>query len=551
VGQPAGGRGRSLLVVRVARRILTRVRSARKRIVRGCDVLPEMTPAVARAIQLAQLRACSQAPGGQVRPEDLLASLLEQEEGRAATLLVRAGADLRACTADFTYDLLVETDVVPPLPFEQSCLTIFDRAAELAAEWTTEHTISSDALLAALLRHQPKIRLQLEACGFKWELFEALIPSASRPPIELDEPVSLADTTERMDLYRILDAGIDRAREAIRVVEDYCRFALDDPFLCREAKELRHDLVEAIADLPAHRLLEARETQRDAGAQISTATEVTRDSLRAVATANLKRLQEALRSLEEHAKVLIPRTGAALERLRYRAYTLERSVLLGFDARDRLAEVKLCVLLTGSACSLSLDWTIAEAAAGGAGMFQLREKRLDDRSLLERARHVRKWTRQAGALFVVNDRPDIARLVDADGVHLGQNDMPVMEARRILGPDKLIGVSTHDLDQLRQAIRDGASYVGVGPTFPSGTKDFTEFAGLEFVRQAVAETSLPAFVIGGVNEDTICAAVAAGAKRVAVSRAICQANDPRAAAAALLGALDPGTLDTCSTSPRT
>ena len=540
-----------MLVVRVARRILTRVRSARKRIVRGCDVLPEMTPAVARAIQLAQLRACSQAPGGQVRPEDLLASLLEQEEGRAATLLVRAGADLRACTADFTYDLLVETDVVPPLPFEQSCLTIFDRAAELAAEWTTEHTISSDALLAALLRHQPKIRLQLEACGFKWELFEALIPSASRPPIELDEPVSLADTTERMDLYRILDAGIDRAREAIRVVEDYCRFALDDPFLCREAKELRHDLVEAIADLPAHRLLEARETQRDAGAQISTATEVTRDSLRAVATANLKRLQEALRSLEEHAKVLIPRTGAALERLRYRAYTLERSVLLGFDARDRLAEVKLCVLLTGSACSLSLDWTIAEAAAGGAGMFQLREKRLDDRSLLERARHVRKWTRQAGALFVVNDRPDIARLVDADGVHLGQNDMPVMEARRILGPDKLIGVSTHDLDQLRQAIRDGASYVGVGPTFPSGTKDFTEFAGLEFVRQAVAETSLPAFVIGGVNEDTICAAVAAGAKRVAVSRAICQANDPRAAAAALLGALDPGTLDTCSTSPRT
>src|SRR5262245_18067802 len=103
-----------------------------------------MTTAVARAIQLAQLRACSQAPGGQVRPEDLLASLLEQEEGRAATLLVRAGADLRACTADFTYDLLVETDVVPPLPFEQSCLTIFDRAAELAAEWTTEHTISSD-----------------------------------------------------------------------------------------------------------------------------------------------------------------------------------------------------------------------------------------------------------------------------------------------------------------------------------------------------------------------------------------------------------------------
>src|SRR5262249_3576503 len=134
-----------------------------------------MTPAVARAVQLAQLRACGQARGGQVLPEDLLSGLLEQEEGRAATLLVRAGANLRACTADFMFDLLCETAVVPPLPFEQSCLTIFDHAAELAVEWTTEHTVSSDALLAALLRHEPEIRQQLESCGFKWERFEALI----------------------------------------------------------------------------------------------------------------------------------------------------------------------------------------------------------------------------------------------------------------------------------------------------------------------------------------------------------------------------------------
>src|SRR5262249_61625364 len=126
---------------------------------------------------------------------------------------------------------------------------------------------------------------------------------------------------------------------------------------------------------------------------------------------------------------------------------------------------------------------------------------------------------------------------EADGVHLGQDDMPVKEARRIVGPDALIGVSTHDVRQLRRAVLDGASYVGVGPTFPSGTKDFAELAGPEFVRQAAAETSLPAFVIGGVSARTVGPAAAAGARRGAGSQAVCGADDPQAAAAALLRAL--------------
>jgi len=113
----------------------------------------------------------------------------------------------------------------------------------------------------------------------------------------------------------------------------------------------------------------------------------------------------------------------------------------------------------------------------------------------------------------------------------------VKEARRIVGPDALIGVSTHDVEQLRQAILDGASYVGVGPTFASGTKNFAELAGLDFVRRAATETSLPAFVIGGVTAKTVAAAAAAGARRVAVSQAICEADDPQAVAAELLRAL--------------
>jgi thiamine-phosphate pyrophosphorylase len=498
-------------------------------------MLPELTPAGDRAVQ-AGLRRARGRGADTVSPDDLLFGLLQEAEGRPTVLLAGAGADLAAVRADLQVADLATADA-GPLPFSGLCQMVFNRAAELAAAWTGEHTVGSDALLVALLRSDAALCVRLQGHGLNPERFEAQLPAVERPTITVDDPLVFAEPAERIDLGRILDAGGNRAREALRVIEDYCRFALDDAFLSRETKQVRHDLAEALADVPVQMLLAARETQRDVGTRISTAAEQDRHSLRAVVHANLKRLQEALRSLEEHGKLLNPRMAGALARLRYRAYTLERALVLGAAAREQLADIKVYVLLTGSSCRAALDWTIQEAAAGGARMFQLREKRLHDGALLERARKVRRWTREASALFILNDRPDIARLAEADGVHLGQEDLPVKEARRILGPDAIIGVSTHDLDQLRRAVRDGASYVGVGPTFASETKEFAELSGVDFVRQAMAETTLPAFVIGGVNLTTINEAVAAGARRVAVSQAICLADDPRAAAAALLGAL--------------
>jgi thiamine-phosphate pyrophosphorylase len=186
-----------------------------------------------------------------------------------------------------------------------------------------------------------------------------------------------------------------------------------------------------------------------------------------------------------------------------------------------------------------MDWTIQQAAAGGAGMFQLRENNLGDRELLEKARNFRRWTRDVGALFILNDRPDIARLAEADGVHLGQNDLSVKDARILMGPNAIIGVSTHDVAQVQQAVLDGATYIGVGPTFPSLTKEFEKLAGLEFVKSALAETSLPAFVIGGINQGTVKMAVEAGAERIAVSAAISTADDPYLVARTLKEALKP------------
>jgi thiamine-phosphate pyrophosphorylase len=410
-------------------------------------------------------------------------------------------------------------------------------ARDLSLELTGESTVSSGPLLLALLQSDPQLCASLEAFGFRLAALESHLHQNKPAVPSLDEPLDLIDETEMVDTSRILDAGANRAREALRTIEDYCRFVLEDGFLSGELKRLRHDFTTSMLELAPKGMLHARETLLDVGTTISTEAEQQRSSLADVVQANLKRLQEALRSLEEFAKITGPLLPERLEQMRYRAYTLERAIVLGREARQVLRDSRLYVLLCGASCARSLGWTIAEAAAGGASIIQLREKGLPDQYLLQRAREVRRLTHKAGVLFIVNDRPDIARLADADGVHLGQDDLPVKEARRLLGHKALIGVSTHTIEQVRAAVLDGASYLGIGPAFPSGTKTFDHLPGPDFIRSALAETTLPAFAIGGINLKTVDVVVESGARRVAVSQAIAQAEDPRGTARALLSAL--------------
>jgi thiamine-phosphate pyrophosphorylase len=470
-----------------------------------------------------------------LEPLFLLLGLLDEEEGRAAVLLRQAGllpSVIRrtlAVPAGSAAPELTEASVT----LHPQSQVILDHACVLAGELSGENTIAGDHLLLALLQKDEALRGQLVGLGLRLDRVEAGVAGLESPALRLDEPLVLGDPTEEIDVARILDAGANRAREALRVIEDYCRFCLDDRLLSEQLKDLRHQLAEQFASLPGRTFLEARETLRDVGTEITATGERERPTLLAAVHANLKRLQEALRSLEEYAKIRNPGVGQVMEQLRYRSYTLERAILLGTSARARLADARLYVLLTGAQCAASLEWTIAEAAAGGATIFQLREKQLGDRELLERARKVRAWTQKAGALLIMNDRPDIARLVEADGVHVGQDDLPIKEVRRIVGPGALLGVSTHDVAQVRQAVLDGASYIGIGPTFTSGTKDFAEYPGLEFVHQATAVTSLPAFVIGGITLQNLDKVLAAGGCRVTVSQAIAQADEPQAVAAAI------------------
>lgn len=344
-------------------------------------------------------------------------------------------------------------------------------------------------------------------------------------------------------LSRIIDASANRAREALRVLEDLARFELDDAALTADLKALRHDFTSALTDALAEArldrldLLTSRDTPGDVGTAISTPQESARVDSAAVASAAAGRLTEALRSIEESLKALAAPGGArSIEAARYRCYTLEKTLLLRL-ARPR-RQWSLCVLLSAELCPRG-DWESVAAAALGAGAdcIQLREKTLPDRELLARASRLVQLARATGADVIINDRPDIALLSGARGVHLGQDDLPVAAARRILAPRMLVGVSTSNPEQARAAVEAGADYCGVGPMFPSTTKHKSSLSGPGYLRAYLGDAltaPVPHLAISGITPANAPQLSSAGCRGLAVSSAICAAPDPAAVCTAFL-----------------
>ena len=329
---------------------------------------------------------------------------------------------------------------------------------------------------------------------------------------------------------RLLDANFNRAREALRVLEDYARFILNDGPLSRSAKTMRHDLSRIVSGLGGEALAVSRDTPHDVGTQISTASERRRADALAVIQAAAKRLTEALRCLEEYGKIDSADLGSELEALRYRAYELERQILLRANVSARLADIRLYVLLTEELCSGPILEVARAVLAGGADCIQLRQKDVPDAELLRLATAVSELCHQAGAMFIVNDRPDLAVLADADGVHLGQGDLPVSEARRVMGARMVAGRSTHSLQEAQAAIKEGADYIAVGSIYPSRTKPGVAAAGTKLLQQIRDICERPIIAIGGINTDNAHAALTAGATAVAVCQAVIADAQPGEAA---------------------
>jgi thiamine-phosphate pyrophosphorylase len=203
----------------------------------------------------------------------------------------------------------------------------------------------------------------------------------------------------------------------------------------------------------------------------------------------------------------------------------------GTQRRRRLEAARLYLVCGRQPVSL-----VRDVLAAGVDVLQLRDKHASDEELLAAARSFRRCCDGTGALLIVNDRPDLSVAAGADGVHVGQDDIPVAVARRIVGPERIVGLSTHSHGQLTDA--QGVDYVAVGPVHATPTKPGRAAVGLDLVRKAAVHARVPFFAIGGIDASNAEAVLAAGARRIAVVRAIVDADDPPAAVRSLRAVLD-------------
>lgn len=333
------------------------------------------------------------------------------------------------------------------------------------------------------------------------------------------------------NLKRIIDANLNRASEAARILEEIARFLLDDKDLSEKLKNIRHK-INKVQDESYGNYLEARDTENDVGVDIKNTDK--RIDIENIFKANIKRLQQALRTLAEYS-VDNKENSALFEKLRYTSYTLEKIMWEGVNTlingtKCNLNNDKKLYLVTNSDKFASEDEfldAVASALQGGVDILQLREKNMPAKKILELGKKLKQLCSEYGATFIVNDRIDIAAILDADGVHLGQDDLDVKSAREILGDKCIVGVSTHAPEQALKAVEDGADYIGVGPVFATPTKEGRIPVGLDYVKWVSENIDLPAFAIGGIDEENIDEVINAGAKRVAVVRAIINAKSPQ------------------------
>lgn len=459
--------------------------------------------------------------------------------------------------------------------------SVYERAMFLARRSADATATSSEHLVLAMAETPGAARTELAELGIhadeiRQELFppnqvtsampvdfELQIDAETRPASDdigtteklHRQPFSMSHTSHVKRLYALLDANLNRSREGLRVLEDFARFVLRSPESSERLKHLRHDLVSAehLLHNILPELLSARNINADVGTSITTQSELRRDSLNDVVTANARRVQESLRSLEEFGKTISSEFATSIKQLRYQAYALEKGLRLNVPAETsikehpnaalkkrrlhKLATSRLYVLLTESSCQLPWKQTAEQILLGGADVIQLREKFLSDEELVRRGLWLADACKAAGALFIMNDRCDLAMAARADGVHIGQNDGTLATTREQVGEAVTVGVSTHSVPQFTQACHQGADYLGVGPVFASKTKNFDSFPGLQLVKEISKVADRPWFAIGGINQDNLEQVNRAGASRIAVCGAVLGVSDPERAVRCLLQTL--------------
>ncbi len=326
---------------------------------------------------------------------------------------------------------------------------------------------------------------------------------------------------------RAIDANLNRVSEGLRVAEDILRYSLDDGPLQARVKALRHRLAAAA---PGEAYMSSRRPREDVGFDAAGELEYARPDLQALLRANFKRAQEGLRSLEELFKLREGQTAAEMKRLRYDTYEAERLAALHVCAKTLERGLYLVLTEPRDGYEKLTEWALrAELPA-----VQLRYKGNDDREFLSVALAMRRITAGSQTRFIVNDRPDIALIANADGVHVGQQDLPPQAVRRLIGPDKLLGLSTHTLDQVRAANDEPVDYIGFGPLYGTTSKVKPDsVVGPGQLSAAAAASRHPIVAIGGLTATRIAELDLGSCHNVAVISAVTQADNPLAAMTAI------------------
>ncbi|MFC1991552.1 thiamine phosphate synthase [Chloroflexota bacterium] len=338
-------------------------------------------------------------------------------------------------------------------------------------------------------------------------------------------------------ILRIIDANFNRIGEGLRLLEEIARLLLDDAALTQQLKTMRHELIRGDSSFQ-QQLLQYRNSENDVGVDIEVPGEDKGKELPILLVANSRRVQESLRTLEELAKLpdIPPELDSEkFKHARFNLYTIEQNLMSRFMRRDMLKHISGLYVIIDKQLLKGRDYleVAGQVIRGGAATIQLRDKMSSKRELLPVARQLKDLCAEHNVLFIMNDYLDVALDCNADGLHLGQDDLPISVARRLLPPRKIIGCSTDSVKLAVAAQSDGADYVAVGAIYPTASKISTttpaKVVGPETLRQVRQAVTTPIVAIGGITKDNATEVVAAGADSVAVISAVLAADSPEAA----------------------
>ena len=329
---------------------------------------------------------------------------------------------------------------------------------------------------------------------------------------------------------RIVDANLNRASEGLRFLEEVARFLLEDAALSQQVKSLRHSLAQESMSLGVG-LLSQRDSEHDVGAEGFAEAQ---QDLPGLVAANAKRAEESLRVIAELAKLpeLSPALNSArFEQLRFDLYTLERSLTGRVLRRDKTKQLTGLYVILDRQALAGRDTVDAarQAIAGGASLIQLRDKQSSKGELFFTGQKLKALCVESGVLFLVNDYLDLALALEADGLHIGQKDLPLPVVRRELPIDRIVGCSVNTVSQALKARDEGADYIAVGSMFPTTMKEGFRLVGVDRLKQVREAVSCPLVAIGGINEENIEQVAAAGADAVAVITAVVRQEDIKGA----------------------